>query len=244
MTAAPFAYYGHRLERDPLTIKEGGNLVSTTGACYPSSMSFELLIAGLLGGVAAAVSGYALYLFARAFGIAFPFSIEALREKRRAKLLREVDAIVEQSGTEPESLKRAVLLLKRSIGIRRTHGNLRASEANVSLHEGLLGRIVVLADKFGRDIEQIALVENLLTARRELLRNLEETRETLGSINQRQREKGRETAEWAVSEYTKRLAELKERAATNAQTIEGQFARLLQVLERAPDTAHEDVTIH
>ena len=104
-------------------------------------------------------------------------------------------------------------------------------EEATSQHLGVLSRLITLSERRGRHLEGLAVAEELVQSRGEIWEELLKTREELRSLQMRRLEDGKQTPQWAVGEFERKIAQLEDRLQTNGRTLKQQFEALVQSLD-------------
>lgn len=198
-------------------------------------MDYTALVCAILFGlVGIGVTIYLLALFAdAAVGDARGFS-ERLRFKQREKHLKTADELIEKGAFLPafEALRRAFyfeqLRLEREL-VDKINNH----------HISILSRVVIVSEKLSRHIPNLAIIEDLLMTRGELMRSFFEARSSREALLKK---RSREVPGWALDEYASKLHELKDKLTTNRRSLESQLDKVLDSLKDIP--RESEITYH
>lgn len=101
----------------------------------------------------------------------------------------------------------------------------------VSSHNfALLNVAITLGNSRGVQIDNLAIVEDLLNSRSQLMRNFLETIETKRELKSRRKLEGKSMPDWAEQEYIKKISELKDKLKTNRHSLISQIDQILKAL--------------
>jgi hypothetical protein len=162
-------------------------------------------------------------------------------EKWRLKRKERVLAMADEQITKGQ-IERAYPLLRQAFLLEGVGMDSEMLEKIHTHHLEILERVVAIGERSGSHLDNLPIVEGLLQARTDLMKACYEIQLSKTALNQRRKEKGQDTPEWAVSEFTKRLAELEERLVTNRKSLDSQLATLFSSLSRLPGS--KEVTYH
>lgn len=159
---------------------------------------------------------------------------ERVRFRQKERILDSVDAMIEKN-LFADALKHLVVAF--------FYESIRADKELIEKvhnhHVGILSRIVLVAEKLSRHVENLAVIEDLVLSRSELLRSLYETRQNRAALSAR---RTRETPQWALDEYSRKIDEIIDRLKTNQRSLESQM--VLAVSEAKPAQADQEITFH
>ncbi|MBX7142817.1 MAG: hypothetical protein K1X79_00025 [Oligoflexia bacterium] len=105
-----------------------------------------------------------------------------------------------------------------------------------------LARLVAAAEITSTRLPNLPILEDLLATRHGLLRGFLEVQETTVKIKKRPAHDGKDIPEWALSEFSKKLTELKEKLETNKRSLDSQLKETFALLKKQP--AQSEVTYH
>ena len=159
---------------------------------------------------------------------------ERVRFRQREKTLEAVDALIEKND-----FTEAFKLLLLSFFFDAVRADKELIEKIHNHHVGILSRIVLVAEKLSRHVENLAIIEDLVLSRSELLRSLFEVRQSRTTLSSR---RSKETPQWALDEYTKKIDELLDRLKTNQRSLESQMA--LAISETKSPQQEQEITFH
>jgi hypothetical protein len=110
----------------------------------------------------------------------------------------------------------------------------------VSNHNlGILSRMLIISEKQGRSLSNLAVIEDLIISRRETLRSYLEAFNTKEALLKKRR---RETPAWALQEYKNKISELLDKLLTNQRSIESQAEKAFLALARQQEQS--EITYH
>lgn len=122
--------------------------------------------------------------------------------------------------------------------IKSPHFIERAASHNLST----LARLVAAAELTATRLPNLAILEDLLSTRHGLLRGYLEVHETTLKIKKRPEKSGKDIPDWALSEFSKKLLELKEKLDTNKLSLDSQLKETFALLRKQPQQG--EVTYH
>jgi len=159
---------------------------------------------------------------------------EKIKLKRKEKIIKEVDIFIEKG-----ILDTAFSRLRSCFFFDLATLDPNFIEKVNNHHMGILSRIVVIAEKRAKRLSNIAIIEDLLLSRCEMMRS------RLEAFTSRQnllKKREKPVPEWAVGEYLRKLDEIKDRLITNQKSLESQLAQAFEEIVR--DTASNEITYH
>ncbi len=106
-------------------------------------------------------------------------------------------------------------------------------------HVGILSRMVLVADKLSRRVDNLPIIEDLVLSRSELLRALFDARQSRATLSAR---RTRETPQWALDEYSKKIDELVDRLTTNQRSLMSQMQAAISDSKRVQH--EQEITFH
>lgn len=157
--------------------------------------------------------------------------------KKKERILLMADEQI-QAG----KLDRATSLLREAFFAEHIKSDPTLIDRAHNHHMEILGRILTLSEKLGAQISNIAVVEGLFQSRADLMRAYLDISKSQEALDERRREKGQATPEWALAEFTKRLDDVKDKLKTNDRSLASQlevlFASLASVGRSGEVTYH------
>jgi hypothetical protein len=209
-------------------------------------MDFSLLFPSL---VFAVLGSFILFLLLWSLWNAFFGNAEIWGErarfKRRQETLKKADAAI-RAGDFPAALR----LIENSYFFDHVKTDLNLIERVLGHHIGALGRLVSIAEEQDRSLANLAVIEDLVHARGDLMRSYAEASTTRSSLEQNRK---KPVPRWALDEYEKKMVEIVERLVVNRRSLASQFASAVTELRKPPGKSsfdsrdgeeQEDVTIH
>lgn len=197
------------------------------------------LLFGIVGlalvGVAAWVLWGALFGNSRSWG-------ERARFKRREDLLKRVDVAIGAKDF-PGALK----LIEGSLFFDHIKSDVSLIEKILGHHMGVLGRLLAVGEELDLSLSNVAVIEDLMQARCELMRSYAEAASARDALR---RNRKKVVPRWALDEYDRKMVEIAERLTINLRSLNSQVAAALGVL-KTPAARHDSqadgeggVTIH
>ena len=174
---------------------------------------FEALFFGI---VSLAVIFYIAKVFIEALAGNTTGWTERMRFKRKERLLPALDALIEK-----ENWGAALDLIRNSF-----HFDCIAADPDLidkvnSHHLGVLSRMVIVAEQKAKHLPNLAIIEDLLISRSDLMRGYIDVLKSKNSLKKRQKK----TPSWAVDEYDKRLDDFIDKLRTNRRSLESQLEK-------------------
>lgn len=155
---------------------------------------------------------------------------------RKERLLTAADVLI-KSGSYSEALK----LLKEAFLFDQLPRTPVLIEGISHHHLSILSRLIAVSERTSSHVPNLAVVEDLLSTRSQLLRNLHEANEAKRSLRKRRKDK-KELPEWAVAEYENKAKEALDKLQTNRKSLDNKLSEIFSALSSTPP-AHE-VTYH
>ena len=116
-------------------------------------------------------------------------------------------------------------------------------ETVLNLNLNVLSRLVSLSEKQGRHILNLARVEDLFATRGELMKTFCDTKNTLHKLRHRKKDtKSAGAPDWALQEFSKKHAEIKQKIAVNRDNLESELKCLFDSFSGL--TAERQITYH
>ena len=194
---------------------------------------FSLLIGLTLAGVGAALC---LWIVRSIAAIILPDTrglTEKIRFRSRERHAREADALIER-----QDWSGALSALQSSFYLDAI--NLpEMIERVTNLHLGVLSRLLLVSERKGVKLSNLAVIEDLLLSRAEMMRSHVDVIASRATLSRRRE---RKTPAWAFEEYQKRLDELNDRLKTNRKSLLSQLEILFRTLRQ--ESSREEVTYH
>lgn len=198
----------------------------------------NLLLASLFGALGIAVLAFVFRAVLSAFvGPDLRGLPARWRLKRKMRALAAVDKALERGALADASqlLKDAfyleqVKLDKKFIAYVHHH--------NVSV----LGRLVVLHEKRGVHMQNLALVEGLFQSRRELMESHYDTISTRSALREKRGQKGKDVPQWSSSEFDSKLEGVRDKIFTNKRTLRAQLQEAFKALGSL--SSEREITYH
>lgn len=198
-------------------------------------VSLSILIPAVFFGLIALLM--LCYLLVIAFRSCFGDSrswTEQFRFRQREKVLKIIEGCIER-----KALAEALKLSWGAFFLDHIKHDSQLVE-KVSTHNlSVISKIINISDILGRQLPNLAIIEDLLQTRSELLRAFVETQQTLRALF---RSKKKQTPSWALDEYKKKLEELYDRLKTNRRSLESQIKEALGSLQEAQ--GQSEITYH
>jgi hypothetical protein len=141
---------------------------------------------------------------------------------RREHLVEHLDVLIEK-----EQWLEGVKVLKSGFFTDDVRFNSDLIESASNLNLSLLSRAVLISQKLGKHISNLAIVEDLFLSRRDLMRSHLEACSTKSML---EKKKEPQTPDWALCEYSSKLSELSDCLATNRKSLESQLEQLFHAL--------------
>jgi hypothetical protein len=162
---------------------------------------------------------------------------EKWKMKKRARLLGEVERLLEEGTTDGASR-----YLRQCFYLEHVYRNPDLIPVVGTHNLSILGSILTLADKQSAHIPNLGTVEELLTDRIQMMKNYLETMETKRELSRKRKQEGRDVPGWASKEYNKKVKELKERILTNHNSLNKEIDQLFRSLDGAAQ--EKEATYH
>src|SRR5262249_34517292 len=130
---------------------------------------------------------------------------DKLALKRKDSLLAQADALIKAG-----SFHEATAALRKTFILDHIKSSPVMVDASVNLHLSVLSRLIMIAERKGAHLENLAVVEDLVQGRGQLLHSYLDTVRDRGALKQKRSKSGKGVADWALSEYEKKLADLED----------------------------------
>lgn len=167
--------------------------------------------------------------------------LEKQRFVKKERILAQADQLQKQ-----DLIEQSLPLLKQSFFLDAVRFNASLVDLSGNHNLGILARLVSISEQKNLHIVNLPLVEGLIASRHELSRSLFEIKDTLLKLRNRQKEKlqqtGKSSPDWALSEFSKKLSEVKNKIDANRQAIEAQLSILFVSLQSSTSTS--EITYH
>lgn len=161
---------------------------------------------------------------------------ERIRIYQHSKTLSKVDALIEQ-GNFPVALTE----LRGALLLAHIKSGPELIDQSVHLNLAVLSRILSLSERAGAHLENLAVVEDLVQSRGQLLTSYFEAQRDRRVFKSRRSSAGKDAPEWAIAEFTRRVDELKDRIDTNSRSLQMQLDELLRDVTKGSQAS---VTYH
>lgn len=160
----------------------------------------------------------------------------------RQKLLRKERSLAAADGLiKNGSYLDALPLLRDSFLLDHIPRSPVMIEAISHHHLAILSRLIAISERTSSHIPNLAVVEDLLTSRSQLLRVLHEAGEAKRSLSRRRKDK-KELPEWALAEYENKAKDAADKLQTNRKSLGSKLAEIFSALSSAPPS--HQVTYH
>lgn len=155
---------------------------------------------------------------------------------RKQRLLKNADELAKQGA-----LEQALSRLQEAFMLDHTPLDPVLIESISHHHLSILSRLIALSDQRAARLPHLAVVEDLLASRAQLLRALHEAVAARKSLRERRGEK-KDLPEWALAEYEKKVVDIRDRLATNRKSLESKLSEIFSALRSM--TPGQEVTYH
>lgn len=183
----------------------------------------------------AVLLGLAHLLLRAAFGPSRSW-LERSRLALKQRNLRDADRLIAKN-----SVPEACALLRTALYLDERCSSFAFTERIASHNLSILARFVTIGEQRPGRLENLPALESLLSERIELIKVGIEIRATRGKLRSKRAVKRRETPSWALSEFSRKLAEVNEKLIENRRAVDREAERLTTLLHTG-GTA--DVTYH
>lgn len=180
--------------------------------------------------------GLSTVLFRELIGDVHGFT-ERLRLKRCARAVQELDKLIEQS-----LFPKAISDLKGAFFLEHPRSSRELAKIVLDHNLAVLGRLVVIGEKTGGEIDNLALIEGLFHSRAELFDSYFDTIDSQRSIKAERAKEGKSTPAWGEAEFERKLEIVADKIITNRQNIITQVEETLRALKNLKP--QEEVTYH
>ncbi|NDC38316.1 MAG: hypothetical protein EBZ48_09725 [Proteobacteria bacterium] len=203
-----------------------------------ATVAISLVLAALGFGVVSFIvySAYRSFIPGQLSGFSARGLAERWRLNHHAKALARVDQTIEHG-----QLLETVGLLRQALVLDRFSSDRRLIDQSVQLNLATLSRVLAIAELTGAQLENLAVVEDLMQSRGQMQQSYLETLRDQAAFTQRRVSAGKRAPDWAFAEFTRKGAELKDRLDTNKRSLQTQFNQLLQEALRGSSSS---VTYH
>jgi hypothetical protein len=194
--------------------------------------------------------GALVYFMGRSLLVAVLGNTRGVGERNRFKRREERLKLADVSIRKGEYLA-ALSHLEAAIFFDHVQSDLGLIDKVVGHHIGILGRLITISEEEGCSVSSLAVIEDLIHSRGDLMRAFFDAHRTKESLTKNRK---KSVPRWAVEEYSKKMIEILERLATNRRSLSSQFDIAIKELrsplsrEHVPgksrDGGQEDITIH
>ena len=156
--------------------------------------------------------------------------VQRARIRYREKLVEDADRLIGLGDLEA-----AGLLLRKAFYPEGAGSDLQLIERLSNLNLSILGRIVAIAEKRAQHIENLAIVEDLILSRAQLMRAVIEKKTLLQGARSAaaEHDPAARKPEWVKLQFARLYAEVKDRLDTNQRSLESQLDLLFDNLKRS-----------
>jgi hypothetical protein len=155
---------------------------------------------------------------------------------RKEGLLKTADSLI-----KADSFSEALALLRNAFLLDEMPSSPALIESAAHHHMSILSRLIAISERTSSHIPNLAVVEDLLSTRAQLLRSLHEAETAKKSLKQRRKDK-KELPQWAVAEYENRSKDILDKLSTNKKSLTSKLDELFNALSSAP--SRQEVTYH
>lgn len=189
-------------------------------------MSSTLLISLALGALSLILVVYILRALWLGLGGNFGSWLETYSLRKKEAQLQSIDSKLELAHSA-----QLLATLRNAFYLGNSPWNIRYIERIHNHNLAVLTRLVILADKHSKRLEQLPRLENLLLLRCDLMRALYEIKKNRRSLEQRQAQKGRDPADWARAQFDRKLKETEAEIVDNRKELNALLDALFLTLE-------------
>ncbi len=169
-----------------------------------------------------------LYTFVRSLWIAIFGNTRGLGErarfKRREQNLKRADTAIRQG-----EFLAALKLIEAAFFFDHIRKDQALIDQVVGHHIGVLGRLIAISEEEGHPITGLAVIEDLVHSRGELMRAYMEATSTRDSLGKNRK---KAVPRWALDEYDKKMSEILERLSVNKRSLASQFQVVISDLRK------------
>ena len=190
----------------------------------------DLVLPFILTVTGTALGAFILYVL---FGTLFRDGLswrDRIKLKRKQSALTRFDLLL-QAG----EFEQACNALEAAFFLDHVKSGQKFIELIGQHHFSVLGKILGMAEKFSAHLDNLAILEDLLHARTQLMKSYVEKIGAKEALRQKDRD-------WAMNEYATQLADIADRLITNRRSIESQIAKLMLALRNI--RKQEEITYH
>lgn len=194
--------------------------------------------------------GGLIYFMGRSLLVAVLGNTRGVGERNRFKRKEERLKLADVSIRKGEYLS-ALSHLEAAFFFDHVQSDLGLIDKVVGHHIGILGRLITISEEEGCSVSGLAVIEDLVHSRGDLMRAFFDAYRTKESLSKNRK---KPVPRWAVEEYSKKMVEILERLATNKRSLSSQFDVAIKELRsplsrgHAPESSREgsqeDITIH
>jgi hypothetical protein len=199
----------------------------------PLSLIFPLILMA----IALIVIAYFFYLVTSNINFNPRLFSERWKLRRKERLLEQADDQLEKG-----LVLRGCQLLRQAFCLDVVTHDVDLIERLQNHHLEILERVVAVSERTSAHLDNLPLVEGLIQSRSDLLRAYVEILQSKNTISRRRKEKGQDTPDWAVQEFSRKLKDIGDRISINRKSLDSQLNTLFASLGRSPET--KEVTYH
>lgn len=196
-------------------------------------MGLSTIIPSIIFGLAGLfIIGYSIKLFLSAI-VGNPWNwLEQQKVLRKERLLNEGDLHFQKN-----SYDKALTYWKSAFYLDRLNYLPSLVDKVHNLNLNILGRLVNFSEKKSAHIINLAVVEELIATRSELLHMFFETSATLKKLRLRKKEaSAKNSPDWALQEFSKKHSEIKQKIDSNRSALETEIKKLFDSLSQISNT--------
>ncbi|MBX7138038.1 MAG: hypothetical protein K1X83_08650 [Oligoflexia bacterium] len=197
----------------------------------------EIFLASLLGGLGLALIVVLLRVFFGGMLDGRGDWIQKIKIKKKEGLLERSEAYLKAGDFETVSS-----FFKSAFYLEQIKSDPRLVERAHNHNLSILGKILAMADRYALHLDNLAIVEDLLGNRSQLMRTFLEKKSARDVLKRKRAGKGKQPPEWALTEFNAQLDELRDRIAVNRRSLESQLEKLLLSIKNVKKA--DEVTYH
>ncbi|MCB0332200.1 MAG: hypothetical protein KDD55_01805 [Bdellovibrionales bacterium] len=164
---------------------------------------------------------------------------EKRRVQKKLQLLEEADRALDAGNYDG-----ALLILRRAFHLDLIRKDLELISRVGALHLSILNKILLIAELTSIRLTHLPILEELLSARIQLMKQWNEARLLFEQTKKKRDEKGAPLPDWASKEYKSKQDDVSDKLKTNRSSIEQQVEKLFTELSKSSQTQSSDVTYH
>jgi hypothetical protein len=167
--------------------------------------------------------------------------LEKTRFAKKVSLLRQANAVENENN-----LEKILSLLRSALFLDSIKHKASLIHDSTNHNMDILEKLVYLSEKRGTHIANLAVIEDLIATRQELLKVYFDTRQTIANLKKREKNPEKASSKpkstWAVTEFAKKSSEIGIKLDENKKMLIDQFDKASKSFQNFQ--ASNEITYH